>query len=295
VEAWRLAIYRIIFVDMAFRIIYNAHYNRGRNADLRNFLMRQSISRGFTLIELLVVVAIIAVLVALLLPALNQAREQARRVVCGSQLNQMGKGELMYANDWNGWFTPRWHPNFPPPSYLGVEVYDYGLIYDAPPGRWAPFGKLYEGNYLKDVEVYWCPSMAEQPWPTKPDMTQYVMRRRVREFAHSGSTDGKAYTMYTLRTTLNYETQNRQEPLKGEKYPNVYLMGDGCRWDASDPSLNQVQSHPKGFGVFYTDAHWKWFDGQQADFASYGIDTGRPSSWYGEPGALMYYADDHPQ
>jgi len=248
---------------------------------------------GFTLIELLVVVAIIAVLVALLLPALSQAREQARRVICGSQLNELGKGELMYANDWNGWPTPRWHSQFDPPSHLGVEVYDYGLIYGGP--MWAPLGKLYEGNYLRTVDVYWCPSMVEVPWPKFPTMTKSVMRRRVRKFADTGSTDGMALTMYMLRTTLNYATQAVQEPLKAEKYPNVFMMGDSCRWDAAFGGLQQVQSHPKGFGVFYTDAHWKWFDGQQADFANYGIDTGRPSSWYGEPGAFMYYADDHPQ
>jgi prepilin-type N-terminal cleavage/methylation domain-containing protein/prepilin-type processing-associated H-X9-DG protein len=56
---------------------------------------------SFTLIELLVVVAIIAVLVSVLLPALNSARRQARAVVCGSNLSQIGKALFLFANDNN--------------------------------------------------------------------------------------------------------------------------------------------------------------------------------------------------
>lgn len=59
---------------------------------------RRSSNRGFTLIEVLVVVAIIALLIAILLPALASARESARRVVCGTQLAEMGKSLCMYNN-----------------------------------------------------------------------------------------------------------------------------------------------------------------------------------------------------
>ena len=59
--------------------------------------------RGFTLIELLVVVAIIALLISILLPSLDQAREQARRVVCASQMRQIALGATTYAIENTGY------------------------------------------------------------------------------------------------------------------------------------------------------------------------------------------------
>ena len=64
--------------------------------------MRRSI-RGFTLVELLVVVAIISLLLALLLPALDKAREEARRVVCQSNLRQYGVAFQSYAAEYRGY------------------------------------------------------------------------------------------------------------------------------------------------------------------------------------------------
>jgi len=54
---------------------------------------------GFTLIELLVVVAIIAVLAALALPALRNARAQSLAVKCASNMQQLGKASLLYAQE----------------------------------------------------------------------------------------------------------------------------------------------------------------------------------------------------
>ncbi len=54
---------------------------------------------GFTLVELLVVISIIGLLMGLLLPALNKARQQAKKVVCVSNMRQMGIALNAYLMD----------------------------------------------------------------------------------------------------------------------------------------------------------------------------------------------------
>ena len=76
--------------------------------------------RGFTLVELLIVVSILALMVSILLPSLSKAREQAKAVVCGSNLRQITLANDLYANDHRHRYCPgaadfvmsnlhRWH------------------------------------------------------------------------------------------------------------------------------------------------------------------------------------------
>lgn len=59
---------------------------------------------GFTLVELLVVISIIALLLSILMPSLSKARNQAKMVVCKSNLKQLGLCYIMYTGDNNGNF-----------------------------------------------------------------------------------------------------------------------------------------------------------------------------------------------
>ena len=56
-------------------------------------------TRGFTLIELLVVVAIISILIGLVFPALWRGKGEAEKAACGSNLSQIFKSAVMYAQD----------------------------------------------------------------------------------------------------------------------------------------------------------------------------------------------------
>lgn len=60
---------------------------------------------AFTLIELLVVVTVISALTAILLPALASAKEQAKRVVCASNIRQLCLANTCYTQDNDGFYV----------------------------------------------------------------------------------------------------------------------------------------------------------------------------------------------
>ena len=62
-------------------------------------LQPRGVRRGFSLLELIVVISITSLLAGLLLPALSSVRENANRVLCGSNQRQLGQSLTMYSSD----------------------------------------------------------------------------------------------------------------------------------------------------------------------------------------------------
>ena len=100
--------------------------------------------QGFTLIELLVVIAIIAILAGMLLPALARAREEARRIRCRNNLNQLAKGMATYLNEHGD------NRFYPCPLGRGASSTTYNGA------EWL--AALYWTGVVPDPGVFLCPS-----------------------------------------------------------------------------------------------------------------------------------------
>ena len=82
-----------------------------KTRSLRRLL--RPVRKAFTLIELLVVISIIALLLSILMPSLRKIKEQARAVICRSNLKQ-------WSTIWNLYLTD--HQNRFPSGLTGVWV-----------------------------------------------------------------------------------------------------------------------------------------------------------------------------
>jgi prepilin-type processing-associated H-X9-DG protein len=79
----------------------------------------------FTLVELLVVIAIFTILVALSISVFHRSRQQARALLCMSNIKQLAVDLTMYEQD-NQRFPYGFHDKFVPPpgGFPGSAVYD---------------------------------------------------------------------------------------------------------------------------------------------------------------------------
>ena len=104
---------------------------------------------GFTLVELLVVIAIIALLVSILLPAISKAKIQAKKVMCLSNLRQLGIYDGMYQVNNDGTIMPAWWTD-----KNSLNHWWYTLVEDSFKLGHSGFE---EDNWLHEILI--CPAM----------------------------------------------------------------------------------------------------------------------------------------
>ncbi len=225
--------------------------------------------KAFTLIELLVVIAIIALLLAILTPALSRIKNQAKKLICLSNLRQIGTGALIYAEE-HDTFLPRntggstpWIIAFMP--YLGGE-------------------NATRTDY-REIKIYSCPSFpikgtGANGVPNKEQTVDYVLNSwmndtsefigltKLSEFRHPHSTIYMADNENGNWRAIVQDVQDiTTQSIGGFDVwqPNHLPTGpDGSRRvaqrrhnrkerDSSDPSLEGL-----GSNNMFLDGHSEW-------------------------------------
>ncbi len=127
---------------------------------------RTGVARAFTLVDVLVTLAVITVLIGILLPSFSMVRESARRVICASNLRQVGLGLNMYAQSSNEWlppsvFLPYANPrnsSAPRPDLMDTLRTSLDEFPDRAWGQWDGLGLMYQQGILSAPQVFYCPS-----------------------------------------------------------------------------------------------------------------------------------------
>jgi len=175
--------------------------------------------RGFTLLELSTTLGVIAVLAGLFVPTLGRLRETAKRVICASNLRQIGLGVHFYAMDNGSWY--------PVEEQCGNP--QHGLV-----------GSLYP-EYVDQRDVFYCPSAEQvEPYAQSP------------EYAGPGGDSvinteenwRRHYISYKYFSVTKRDTR-MPLPLRLSEYPHLLrLDSPSSRWLMSDWVRKDVPIFP---------------------------------------------------
>jgi len=127
-----------------------------------------SVKRGlrgaFTIVDVMVSIAVIMVLISLMMPAVWKATETAHRVVCSSNVRQIGIAMLMYADSNKDFIPPTtfYHPSRNRAQQMLIirlsGVSSAPLDFSPETGGWDGLGVLFHGEYLDNAACFYCPS-----------------------------------------------------------------------------------------------------------------------------------------
>ena len=190
-------------------------------------------ARGFSLLELIVVMTVTLMLTGLMLPALVQVRENAHRVVCSSNLRQVGLATVIYTDDHSGELPPSTFA-LPGGNKQEMMVSHRGKLSE----NWEGLGWLWARVCLNAAEILYCPSH-----------TGVHLFERYEEYYRMPGVP-RIYTNYHYAGHLDWETGAKRRLDSGE---GTVLATDGMR-------TKRDFNHKTGTNVLRGDNSVNWFD-----------------------------------
>ncbi len=246
----------------------------------------QVVRGGFTLLELLVVISIISLLMSIMLPGLNKSREQAQRVVCGSNMRQLTLCWTIYAYENDDRLCS---------ADTGFNFFGEGnWVADGPvdlPGNLI--GGTVQG--LKDGVLYKCAQTADL-YKCQTDSSY-----RLRSYSISRAMSGKTcncehdninpyitWTSITSPTTkmVFVDTTAQTEWMEGSFCPVEDITAVNPVWyQRISPTSGLISRsitarHSEGFNISFADMHYGYFkfkDGRTVELAESQISAAEAS------------------
>ncbi len=219
-------------------------------------------NKAFTLIELLVVIAIIAILLSILLPALNKARQQARKVVCASNIRQLHLANTQYAHDNAGYYVlasediwgknlKRWH---------GTRI-SVNKPFDPAVGPLA--------DYLQGGEIKRCPAFPQDKYYEQAGQTNGNFEAGCGGYGYNDQYIGGRSDIYDAGEDARHSASDTSV-----KHTHSTVM-------FTDTAFRQTLSDGNRAYIEYSFAHppfWHWYivmtENLKYDYSEYG---GRPN------------------